>query len=70
MHRYYMLVPGKQYPETGIRKIYAKISVRITNSPPGFLDTCRLGHICTYSKAKARDEHSQVEQHSEQLGMT
>ena len=34
--RYTVLVPGKKHPETGIRKIYGRKSVHITNSPPSY----------------------------------
>ena len=39
-----LLVPGKMYPEAGIRKIYGRNSVGITNSPLVFPDTSCLGH--------------------------
>ena len=34
-----LFVPGKKYPETGVRKIYSSKSVRIANSPLVFSDT-------------------------------
>ena len=38
-------VPGKKYPETGIRKIDGRKSVRITNSPLVFPDTSCPGQV-------------------------
>ena len=44
-----LLVPGKKYPQTGIKKIYGKTSVRvralIQNEPPLFAGTSCLGQV-------------------------
>ena len=40
-----VLVLGKMYPETGIRKIYGRISLRITNLLLVFPDTSYLGQV-------------------------
>ena len=40
-----VLAPSKKYPETGIRKIYGRKSVRITNLLLVFPDTSCLGQV-------------------------
>ena len=49
-----ILVPGKiEYPETGIRKIYARKSVPVTNPPLVFPDTSRLGRVLLIMASRA-----------------
>lgn len=40
-----LVVLGKRYPETGLRKIYGRKSVHITNSPLVFPYTSCLGQV-------------------------